>query len=247
MFLTITINGITLRLLIRDVGVGFVFCRHFLLVDGGRIYIYSYEGRLISCPKFVGISTDILNAQTVSLSNDTLAVRDKFDEKGMLLTALKIDNLNEFLVSKYIVKITQNKQIFLWKTKNKVEKQITEQLFSQLWFVRNGLLIPTTVYEHVKLLYIQIVGPSSSVFAITHSSIMVFQTENLPSPTWICWAWTWGVLHVPCSQIGIFPSSATRCPNFIQVLEFCMQSLCPNTIIGLLKCVCMLCIEKCFC
>ncbi|KAJ6669441.1 hypothetical protein lerEdw1_008251 [Lerista edwardsae] len=59
--------------------------RHFLLVDGGRIYIYSYEGRLISCPKFVGMSTDILNAQTVSLSNDTLAVRDKFDEKVIYL------------------------------------------------------------------------------------------------------------------------------------------------------------------
>lgn len=26
--------------------------------------------------------TDVLNAQTVSLSNDTLAVRDKADEKG---------------------------------------------------------------------------------------------------------------------------------------------------------------------
>lgn len=59
--------------------------RHFLLIDGGRIYIYSYEGRLISCPKFVGMNTDILNAQTISLSNDTLAVRDKFDEKVIYL------------------------------------------------------------------------------------------------------------------------------------------------------------------
>ncbi|XP_066476290.1 intraflagellar transport protein 80 homolog isoform X3 [Tiliqua scincoides] len=59
--------------------------RHFLLVDGGRIYIYSYEGRLISCPKFVGMNADVLNAQTVSLSNDTLAVRDKFDEKVIYL------------------------------------------------------------------------------------------------------------------------------------------------------------------
>ncbi|XP_035745884.1 intraflagellar transport protein 80 homolog isoform X4 [Egretta garzetta] len=55
--------------------------RHFLLVDGGGLYLYSYEGRLISSPKFPGMRTDILNAQTVSLSNDTLAVRDKADEK----------------------------------------------------------------------------------------------------------------------------------------------------------------------
>ncbi|OXB63121.1 hypothetical protein ASZ78_000353 [Callipepla squamata] len=54
---------------------------HFLLVDGGGLYLYSYEGRLISSPKFPGMRTDILNAQTVSLSNDTLAVKDKADEK----------------------------------------------------------------------------------------------------------------------------------------------------------------------
>ncbi|NXM92007.1 IFT80 protein, partial [Oenanthe oenanthe] len=57
------------------------FFRHFLLVDGGGLYLYSYEGRLISSPKYPGMRTDILNAQTVSLSNDTLAVKDKADEK----------------------------------------------------------------------------------------------------------------------------------------------------------------------
>ncbi|NWH89506.1 IFT80 protein, partial [Aegithalos caudatus] len=55
--------------------------RHFLLVDGGGLYLYSYEGRLISSPKYPGMRTDILNAKTVSLSNDTLAVKDKADEK----------------------------------------------------------------------------------------------------------------------------------------------------------------------
>ncbi|KAM5276035.1 intraflagellar transport protein 80 homolog isoform 3-T3 [Hipposideros larvatus] len=59
--------------------------RHFLLVDGGGIYLYSYEGRFISSPKFPGMRTDILNAQTVSLSNDTIAIKDKADEKIILL------------------------------------------------------------------------------------------------------------------------------------------------------------------
>uniref|UniRef100_A0A6I8NS05 Intraflagellar transport 80 n=1 Tax=Ornithorhynchus anatinus TaxID=9258 RepID=A0A6I8NS05_ORNAN len=59
--------------------------RHFLLVDAGGIHLYSYEGRLISSPKFPGMRTDILNAQTVSLSNDTVAVRDKADEKVVFL------------------------------------------------------------------------------------------------------------------------------------------------------------------
>ncbi|XP_012693880.1 intraflagellar transport protein 80 homolog [Clupea harengus] len=59
--------------------------RHFLLVDGGGIYVYSYEGRLVSSPKFQGMRTDILNAQSVSISNDTIAIRDKTDEKVVYL------------------------------------------------------------------------------------------------------------------------------------------------------------------
>ncbi|CAH2247415.1 intraflagellar transport 80 homolog isoform X1 [Pelobates cultripes] len=55
--------------------------RHFLLVDGGSLFLYSYEGRLISTPKVSGMRIDNLNSQTVSLSNDTIAIKDKGDEK----------------------------------------------------------------------------------------------------------------------------------------------------------------------
>nr|XP_029529971.1 intraflagellar transport protein 80 homolog [Oncorhynchus nerka] len=61
------------------------FLRHFLLVDGTGVYVFSYEGRLISTPRFPGMRTDILNAQSVSLSNDTIAIRDKSDEKVIFL------------------------------------------------------------------------------------------------------------------------------------------------------------------
>lgn len=56
--------------------------RHFLLVDGAGLYVFSYEGQLISALKFLGLRVDIINAQGVSLSNDTVAIRDKSDEKG---------------------------------------------------------------------------------------------------------------------------------------------------------------------
>lgn len=59
--------------------------KHFLLVDGAGLYTFSYEGRLISSPKSPGMRADILNAQGVSLSNDTVAIRDKSDEKVILL------------------------------------------------------------------------------------------------------------------------------------------------------------------
>lgn len=60
--------------------------RLFLLVDGAGLCTFSYEGRLISSPKFPGMRADILNAQVVSLSNDTIAIRDKSDEKGKRAT-----------------------------------------------------------------------------------------------------------------------------------------------------------------
>ena len=56
--------------------------RFFLLVDQSSVYVYSYEGRLTCTPRFTGMRCDILNYQTVSLSTDTVAIRDKVDEKG---------------------------------------------------------------------------------------------------------------------------------------------------------------------
>lgn len=50
--------------------------RYFLLIDGAGLYVYSYDGRLVSTPKWPAMRTEILNINTVSLSNDTIAVRD---------------------------------------------------------------------------------------------------------------------------------------------------------------------------
>lgn len=52
------------------------------MVDGAGVYVYTYDGRLVSTPKYPTLRANTLNAQTVSLSNDTVAIRDKTDEKG---------------------------------------------------------------------------------------------------------------------------------------------------------------------
>lgn len=52
-----------------------------MLIDGGSLQIYGYDGRLQASPKFPGMRTDVLSDRTVALSSDTLAVRDKVDEK----------------------------------------------------------------------------------------------------------------------------------------------------------------------
>ena len=54
------------------------------MVDGAGVYVFSYDGRLVCSPKHQGMKADMLNMQTVTLSNDTVAIRDKTDEKGSL-------------------------------------------------------------------------------------------------------------------------------------------------------------------
>uniref|UniRef100_A0A2C9JF99 Uncharacterized protein n=1 Tax=Biomphalaria glabrata TaxID=6526 RepID=A0A2C9JF99_BIOGL len=55
--------------------------KHFLLVDGSGVYVYSYDGRLVCSPRFQGMKAEIFNHQTIALCNDTVAIRDKTDEK----------------------------------------------------------------------------------------------------------------------------------------------------------------------
>jgi len=58
--------------------------RAFLMVDNFTgIQLYSYEGRQTCNPKFQGLRTEFLNAQSVSLSNDVLALIDRADSKSV--------------------------------------------------------------------------------------------------------------------------------------------------------------------
>jgi len=47
------------------------------------IRIWSYEGRLLSNPKFPGLRPEFLNRQTVSLANDALAIVDRTNPKSV--------------------------------------------------------------------------------------------------------------------------------------------------------------------
>ncbi len=63
----------------------FISFRYFLLSDGINISIYSYEGRLVSTPKLLSSKPDSVNINTVSISPDTIAVRDATDTKCKLI------------------------------------------------------------------------------------------------------------------------------------------------------------------
>ncbi|KAJ3125808.1 Intraflagellar transport protein 80 [Nowakowskiella sp. JEL0407] len=54
---------------------------YFCLVDNFTgIQIYSYEARLISSPKYPGLRPELITDASISLSNDTLALKDRTDE-----------------------------------------------------------------------------------------------------------------------------------------------------------------------
>ncbi|KAL8593908.1 hypothetical protein ACOMHN_048345 [Nucella lapillus] len=59
--------------------------KYFAMVDGAGLYVFSYDGRLACAPKYPGLKADMLNMQTIALCNDTVAIRDKTDEKVVYL------------------------------------------------------------------------------------------------------------------------------------------------------------------
>ncbi|GLG95764.1 F-box-like/WD repeat-containing protein ebi [Gryllus bimaculatus] len=59
--------------------------RHFLLVEKTTAGLYSYEGRLLCSPRWQAMQPDTLNESSVSISPDTIAVRDQVDDKVVLL------------------------------------------------------------------------------------------------------------------------------------------------------------------
>lgn len=68
----------------------FLLCKkNFLVMDNfNGIQIYSYEGRLLCNPKFAGLRTEFLNYQSVSVSNDVIAVIDKGEGKSQAIRFL---------------------------------------------------------------------------------------------------------------------------------------------------------------
>ena len=72
---------------LRDGSVSLIVlaARHFLLVESTSLHLYSYEGRLLCSPKWPGMRPETLTSTTVSVSPDTIAVRDNADEKAVHL------------------------------------------------------------------------------------------------------------------------------------------------------------------
>ena len=85
--------------------------KHFLLCESRSVHLYSYEGRLICSPRWSGMRPEVLNAQTVSLSNDTIAIRDQSDEKNVHLFDAQSGTWD---YGRYVLRILEFSSHILW-------------------------------------------------------------------------------------------------------------------------------------
>lgn len=59
------------------------FIRHFVMVDNMHgIQVYSYDGRVLSNPRFPGLRVQFLNKKTLSLSPDAVAIVGRSESKS---------------------------------------------------------------------------------------------------------------------------------------------------------------------
>lgn len=109
-----------------------------MLVDSSNVYIYSYDGRMVCSPKYPGMRADILNYQTVSLSNDTVAIRDKTDEKGTSTPFVKdyiIGNISYYWSLPVLLKKNNPPYSFFWlKIDYYIGKYCSYELFRRQMF-----------------------------------------------------------------------------------------------------------------
>jgi len=98
--------------------------RHFIMVDNTNgVQVYSYDGRVLSNPRFAGIRVEFLNRRTLGLSSDTVAILDKADGKTIrcfdAATARHISDIThhmdivEIAVSQYATGTAERKVVFI--------------------------------------------------------------------------------------------------------------------------------------
>lgn len=134
---------------------------YFVLVDNFvGIQIFSYDGKLISQPKYPGMRGEFITDQTISLSADTLAVRYNNDEKNVYLFDVKTGrmigegplkhtteiaeislNKQNFGNGRQLVIVDKNRDLFLTKTVKPVLHKLGSIVEAFAWNDENDLLV----------------------------------------------------------------------------------------------------------
>ncbi|KAJ3371974.1 Intraflagellar transport protein 80 [Kappamyces sp. JEL0680] len=146
--------------------VGRVTCiqqcaEYFALADTVLgIQVYSYDGKLISQPKYPGMRGEFVTPQSISLSGDVLAVKDKNDEKSVYLFDVKSGRLLGDGPVKHLMEIAElslnkqnlgsgrllaivdkNRDLFLARTSKPSFQKMGNMVDSFAWNDDNDLLV----------------------------------------------------------------------------------------------------------
>lgn len=60
-----------------------------LVVEKSAVGVYNYQGRLIASPRWPNMRLDYLKMSHISLSPDTLAIRDIGDTKSKIISTIE--------------------------------------------------------------------------------------------------------------------------------------------------------------
>lgn len=85
--------------------------RYMLLLEK-TINLYNYQGKLVATPRWPNMKVEGIRQPHVSISNDTLAVRDASDVKSIKLTLcehIQINSKGSFISAVHIVDLSSGK------------------------------------------------------------------------------------------------------------------------------------------
>jgi len=126
---------------------------YFSIVDNlTGIQVYNYEGRHQSSPKYQGLRPEFITAQTYTMSDDTIAIIDKTDEKSIIIfetttgrlinkeplrhhqEILEIGlNLHESSYQRQLVIIDKNRDMYITPINKSLFKKLGSMVDSLLW------------------------------------------------------------------------------------------------------------------
>lgn len=147
-------NGSVILLLLSE--------KHLLIIERSSASVYNYQGRLIASPRWPNMRLDLLRSAHISLSNDTLAVRDTSDLRTIYIMDLASSrNISDATVTiqhtrpvlqialdqasipsqQYLVILDRNKDLFLTQARShKNFLKLGNQMQSFQWNTEENML-----------------------------------------------------------------------------------------------------------
>ncbi|KAI8818239.1 WD40-repeat-containing domain protein [Fimicolochytrium jonesii] len=159
----------------------------FALIDTVTgIQIFSYEGRLISQPKYPGLRAECVTPQTLSISTDVLAIRDKADEKTVFLFETHsgrplgqgsvkhhVDiaeiglNQSSSAGTRQLVLVDRNRDMFITTVVRADFKKLGTMIESFAWNSEADLLVAMMDYKFVVWFYPNVVFVDEDIAPLT--------------------------------------------------------------------------------